>query len=170
MIISSLARLLAEEKSMKRLAVTVNVLLGLLLSYQLAVLIGGRAEEHAIALPDGGLNLAQPSAPQSEKVPLMSLEQVHLFGEPPITKRQNTEAKAPEVRPPLSLRGIVHSTNPRAARAIIAEVNGRDVAYPLGARLAGGMRLTKINYRNVVLLHRGREQVLQLSNKVAPGN
>ena len=164
-----LLRLFGAERSMKRLILAINVMLGLLLGYQLAILMGFEAEEHKMVVPERDASLDRPAVPIADGVSSMSLEQVHVFGEPQAAIRQETVTEAPEVRPTLTLRGIIHSTNKRAARAIITESSGRDVAYPLGARLPGGMRLTEINYRDVVISHRGRQELLHLSNRAAPG-
>lgn len=174
MIADAFVKLLGDEQTMKRLVLAINVILGFLLGYQLTLALGLFGDEPKMALPEQGHSqghsLERQAVPKPHTVTSMSLEQVHLFGQPRLTKRQETVAQAPRVRPKLTLRGIIHSTNLRAGRAIISESNGRDVAYPIGARLPGGMRLTKINSRNVAVSHRGREELLHLSNKMAPGS
>ena len=168
-ISDELLRLLGAGRSMKGLILAINVMLGLLLGYQLVILMGFEAEEQKIVVPEREGSLDRPAVPIADGVSSVPLEQVHLFGEPHAATRQESVAEAPEVRPTLTLRGIIHSTNRRAARAIITESSGRDVAYPLGARLPGGMRLTEINYRDVVISRRGRQELLHLSNRAAPG-
>jgi hypothetical protein len=170
MMAEGLLKLIGDGQSMKRLAFAINVILGLLLGYQLALAIGIFGEKPKMTLPQRGYRLEQHAIPKPDTVTLMSLEEVHLFGQPRLTQRQETGAQVPRVRPKLALRGIIHSTNLRAGRAIIAESDGRDVAYPLGARLPGGMRLTKINYRNVAVSDRGHEKLLHLSNRMASGS
>ncbi|MGC1954097.1 MAG: type II secretion system protein N [Gammaproteobacteria bacterium] len=170
MISPTFLKSLGQERAMKRLALAVNVMLGFLIGHQLTVFFGLVGEEHNLALPAGGASFERLAVARPDAVPSTSLEQLHLFGEPSMAKRQETVMQPPEVRPKLVLRGIIHSTNWRAARAIITEINGRDVAYPLGARLPGGIKLTKINYRNVVVSHRGGEELLYLSNKMTPGS
>ena len=170
MILDAFFKSLGHEWAMKRLALVVNVMLGFLIGHQLTVSFGLVGEENNMALPAREPSFQRLTVANPDQVSPTSLGQVHLFGEPRMTKRQKTVTQSPEVRPKLTLRGIIHSTNWRAARAIITETNGRDVAYPLGARLPGGIKLTRINYRNVVVLHRGREELLHLSNKTAPGS
>lgn len=163
-----LLKLRGDWFSTKTLVAGVNVILGLLLGYQVMALMGVVGDPHALALPIVGPKVQPRAVSEPHKVDAIAPEQLHLFGEPQMVARQETVAAAPEIRPQLTLRGIIHSTNSRAARAIITESDGRDVAYPLGARLPGGRRLTKINYRDVVVSHQGREELLPLAKKVTP--
>lgn len=168
MISVNLFKLPNREQATRRLALAGNVILALLLGHQAGMLMGFFDEKQAVTLPARALNLQPIAAPKPEKNTAVPLEELRLFGDPPTSKRQETETQAPEIRPALKLRGVIHSANSRAARAIITEANGRDVAYPVGARLPGGMRLTKINPRDVVVSYRGREEHLRLSNKMTP--
>jgi type II secretory pathway component PulC len=168
MIAYRLLNLHGDQLSVKRLAGAVNVMLGILLAYQVTALMGFVDDQYEVPLSMDGANAPPRAVQKPDKHTAIAPDQAHLFGEPLAAGRQDAVAEAPEVRPSLILRGIIHSTNTGAARAIITQSDGRDVAYPLGARLPGGRRLSKINYRDVVVSHHGREELLTLSKKVAP--
>ncbi len=168
MIAHRLFNLHGDQLSIKRLTVAVNIMLGLLLVYQVTALVGFGDGQYEVPLSTVGANVPPRAVHRPDEHTAIAPDQAHLFGEPLTGTRQDTVAEAPERRPRLILRGIIHSTNASAARAIITESDGRDVAYPLGAQLPGGRRLNKINYRDVVVSHQGREELLTLSKKVAP--
>lgn len=165
-----------DRRSIRRLTLIGNVLLGLLVGQQIIMLFGflGQRPEGALPAeevprPTGEVSAASLTVSSPNDITSQPLELVQLFGAPPTAQRQEPVRVAPEARLNLTLRGVIHSTNAGTARAIIAESNGRDVAYPLGAWLPGGARLTRINHRNVVVSHSGREELLPLSSKGAPG-
>jgi type II secretory pathway component PulC len=163
MFLEHIARLARHESVSRNVALSINVMLLGVLGYQFAVLASLIGEDKAGALPEPAVASAQVAIPLSTVVTSEALREVRLFGESSQAKRQEAVTEVPEVRPKLVLRGVIHSTDPQGARAIITESNGRDIAYPLGAGLPGGMQLTEIDYRHVVVLYRGREERLHLN-------
>lgn len=162
MLLEPIARLARHESAPRSVALAINGMLLGLLGYQFAVLAGLIGKDRPGALPEPAVASAQVALPLSTVVTPEALQEVRLFGESSQAKRQEAVTEAPEVRPKLVLRGVIHSADSQGARAIITESNGRDIAYPLGARLPGGMQLTEIDYRHVVILYRGHEERLHL--------
>jgi len=108
----------------------------------------------------------QPSvkAGQSQAADISRIGQWHLFGEiqkvsaAPVT--QMTEA--PDTRLNLKLHGLLASSDPIAARAIIADGKGVEEAYAVDQQLPGNAVLREIYADRVILEHRGRLETLRL--------
>ncbi|MGF1613480.1 MAG: type II secretion system protein N [Gammaproteobacteria bacterium] len=170
MFLEHIARLARHESAPRSVAFSINVILLGVLGYQFAMLAGLIGEDKPAALPEPAVAATQAAIPLSTGVTSEALQEMRLFGESSQAKRQEAVTEAPEARPTLVLRGVIHSTDPQGARAIITESNGRDIAYPLGARLPGGMQLTEIDHRHVVVLSRGREERLHLNVRKESGS
>lgn len=92
------------------------------------------------------------------------IAQWHLFGEvkkvAPKPVAEITEA--PDTRLNLKLRGLLASSDPEAARAIIADGKGKEEAYKVGQNLPGNAILREIYADRVILEYRGRLEALRL--------
>lgn len=108
---------------------------------------------------------AHPSkAGQSHKTDISRIAQWHLFGEiqkaAPKPVAQVTEA--PDTQLNLKLRGLLASSDPVTARAIIADGKGVEEAYKVGEKLPGNAVLREIYADRVILEYRGRLEALRL--------
>jgi len=90
--------------------------------------------------------------------------QWHLFGEiqkvSSVPVAQMTEA--PDTRLNLKLHGLLASSDPVEARAIIADGKGVEEAYAIDQKLPGNAVLREIYADRVILEHRGRLETLRL--------
>lgn len=103
-------------------------------------------------------------AGQSPDADIRRIAQWHLFGDikkvAPKPIAQVTEA--PDTRLNLKLRGLLASSDPEAARAIIADGKGVEEAYAVGQNLPGNAVLREIYADRVILEYRGRLEALRL--------
>ncbi|ROR29578.1 type II secretion system protein GspC [Inmirania thermothiophila] len=93
----------------------------------------------------------------------------HLMGEAPPAAAPAGPAQAP---PPatalrLTLRGVLASGDPAAARAIIADASGEEAPYAPGARLPGDAVLEAVGPDHVLLRRGGRLERLVLAEPEA---
>jgi len=96
----------------------------------------------------------------------------HLFGElqkaapkPAVT----TMTEAPDTSLNLKLSGVLASSDPRMARAIIADAKGKEDAYAVGEGLPGNAVLREIYADRVILEYRGRLETLRLPKEPSKG-
>lgn len=104
------------------------------------------------------------AAGQSRAADIRSIAQWHLFGDvikvAPKPVAQVTEA--PDTRLNLKLRGLLASSDPVMARAIIADGKGVEEAYKVDQKLPGNAVLREIYADRVILEYRGRLEALRL--------
>ncbi|MDT8385340.1 MAG: type II secretion system protein GspC [Gammaproteobacteria bacterium] len=107
---------------------------------------------------------ASPSAGKSTPANSAQISQWHLFGDAsqvvaaPIAK----VVDAPDTQLNLKLLGVLASSDPVAARAIIADGKGIEEAYAIDASLPGNAVLREIYVDRVILEYRGRMETLRL--------
>lgn len=93
----------------------------------------------------------------------VSLSTLHLFGEVDKTAPvvQQTVV-APETNLKLTLRGVLASSSPATARAIIGDASNNEKLYSVGDDLPGGARLKEVYNDRVILERAGRLETLRL--------
>lgn len=160
-----MARLVAVGMD-KRLPLLVLLLLIILLAQSLAQLtwqVLPSQSSEPMLLPRTSLQstakVAQPRASDINRI-----AQWHLFGEiqkvASVPMAQMTEA--PDTRLNLKLHGLLASSDPSEARAIIADGKGMEEAYAIDEELPGNAVLREIYVDRVILEHRGRLETLRL--------
>ncbi len=73
-----------------------------------------------------------------------------------------TGAPIPETALNLQLRGVVASSDPKSASAIIADAAGKEGFFRVGDELPGGAVLSEVHPRHIVLSRGGRFETLAL--------
>lgn len=159
------AVVVANGELPKRLPVLVNIGLVAALVYSLIQLLGFALKQTDVLLLDTSSTVTPTSVADSEVLDVGSIISLNLFGQASAPRHQGTAQEVPEAWPELLLRGVVHSENLAAARAIIAQPGGRDIAYGVGAQLPDGIQLAEIHRDRVFLSQHGRLQVLYLKEK-----
>jgi len=150
----------------KRLPLLVMLLLIALLAQSLAQLtwqvLPGQPPE-PLSIP-GTVLQSNAKVNQSRASDIGRISQWHLFGEiqkvSSVPLAQMTEA--PDTRLNLKLHGLLASSDPVAARAIIADGKGEEEAYAVDQKLPGNAVLREIYVDRVILEHRGRLETLRL--------
>ncbi|MFQ5469885.1 MAG: type II secretion system protein GspC [Gammaproteobacteria bacterium] len=156
--------LLSQDPLIKRATLVVNGLLLILLSYYLAELTWKMipAEKQAAPLPVVAETGRQAVSPTASKT--WNIAKWHLFGQPsaqkPVSIPVNQEIT--ETKLNLVLRGIVASDDPNGGGAIIAQPNGSERFYKVGARLPGNAELKEIHPDKVILQRNNRLEALKL--------
>jgi len=145
----------------RRLAGATNLLLVLAIAYLLAGLTWQVIPAPPVPAPatpgQGASPVAGHSAPKTSAIAAW-----HLFGEPQVNAQQAQPIEAPETHLNLVLRGVLASDDQAHARAIIAEPDGNENYYAIGAALPGGAKLTRIYPDRVLLKRNGRYETLHL--------
>lgn len=158
---------LGAMKIDRRLPVVATVLMVLLLAQSLAMLTWEllpqpEVEEKNTAFVSG--NSSTSDRGRKYKNQINQISQWHLFGEAqrkaPVTETKVIEA--PDTRLNLKLRGVLASSDPEAARAIIADGKGVEDSYGVGKNLPGNAVLREIYADRVILEYRGRLETLRL--------
>lgn len=157
----------------KRLPVLVVLLLIVLFAQSLAqltweLLPSEPQEPLRIPARVGGVS---PSAGPSGRSEIAQISRWHLFGDAqkvvaePVAK----VIDAPDTRLNLKLLGLLASSDPVAARAIIAGGKGDEEAYAVGDNLPGNAVLREIYADRVILEYRGRMETLRLPKDIPAG-
>ncbi len=160
-----MARLLAVGTD-KRLPLLVLLLLIMLLAQSFAQMTWQMLPSQAPKpLPMSNLSSqfgAKTGQPRASDI--SRIGQWHLFGEiqkiASVPVAQTTEA--PDTRLNLKLHGLLASSDPVEARAIIADGKGAEDAYAVDQTLPGNAVLREIYADRVILEHRGRLETLRL--------
>lgn len=150
----------------KRLPVWVMLLLAVVLAQSLAQLTWALlpSQPQPVLVIPMSADSASPSMGASSAANIAQISQWHLFGNAksvaakPVAK----VTEAPDTRLNLKLRGLLASTDPVAARAIIADGKGVEEAYAVGDKLPGNAVLREIYADRVILEYRGRMETLRL--------
>lgn len=90
----------------------------------------------------------------------------HLFGEPPQEVAAPLPADLPETSLKLTLRGLIASTDPAEARAIVADPAGKENFYRVGDTLPGNAELTEIHADRIVIRRGARHETLKLPKQL----
>ncbi len=151
----------------RRLAALVTLALVLLLAQALAsltwTLLPVAEEGVGVTIPTGAAP-APVARPASARASALAIERLHLFGEAQkaAPKPVARVVDAPDTRLNLKLRGVMASSNPAIARAIIADGKGREDAYAVDDQLPGNAVLKEIHADRIILEYRGRLETLRL--------
>ena len=162
---SFLPRLAAVSQD-KRLPVLVLLLLIMLFAQSLAqitwALLPGEPPEPLLVATRVGS--ASQQVVKSGRTDITRISQWHLFGDAKkvFAKPVAKVIDAPDTRLNLKLRGVLASSDPVAARAIIAGGKGAEDAYAVGDNLPGKAVLREIYADRVILEYRGRMETLRL--------
>ncbi|MCF6337561.1 MAG: type II secretion system protein GspC [Gammaproteobacteria bacterium] len=157
---------LAAVGTDKRLPLLVLLLLVVLLAQSLAQLtwqVLPSQSSEPLLLPRASFQ-SNAKAAQPRASDINRIGQWHLFGEiqkvSSVPMAQMTEA--PDTRLNLQLHGLLASSDPAEARAIIADGKGVEEAYAIDQKLPGNAVLREIYADRVILEHRGRLETLRL--------
>ena len=158
----------------RRLSVLVTLLLTLLVANALARLtwmLLPAPQQTAMATLPAVKSPARGASAAPAKVSVSRIEQLHLFGEaaksPPKTVAKVVDA--PDTRLNLKLHGVLASSDPANARAIIADGKGMEDAYAVEDKLPGNAVLKEIYADRIILEYRGRLETLRLPKQVDKG-
>ena len=161
----ALSRIFAQAGQNKALVISVNLLLILGVSYQLADLswrLLPRVEQATMPLPRADVSVRQQQTP-------LNVARWHLFGKEQTQPQQASKAVTiPETRLKLILRGVVSGSYDSLSGAIIADPSGKQSFYPLGADLPGGAVLKEVHQRHIVLMRNGSLETLRLPSDELP--
>ncbi len=90
----------------------------------------------------------------------------HLLGSSQVEAVSAGNAPIPETALNLQLRGVVASSNPKTASAIIADPAGKEEYFQIGDQLPGGAVLHEVHPQHIVLSRGGRFETLVLPQAV----
>lgn len=136
-------------------------------------------------LPSPPPAVAPPAAPQvattsasaansSAVKDYTALTNLHLFGEykaPAVEPTQTVEAPPPvETQLRLNLLGILYDDTPEHARAMIANEQGEEESYGVGAQVVPGAKIEEIHQDHIIISRGGKREILKLpEDKFAEG-
>ncbi len=147
-----------------RLAPVITTLSVVLLAYSAAQLTWMIVPLPAVQTPPPVA--AAPVASMPDRVDALSLgRQIvarHLFGQVQTALPDQDAVAIPETQLRLVLRGVMASTDPRTATAIVADPSGKEDFYTVGAALPGGATLKEVHAQHIVLSRGGRFETLRL--------
>lgn len=153
----------------------VALLLGVWLLYRMATLVWQIVPTPEVPGAPAEAVSATQSAAEQPRLNITEIVNWHLFGTS--TAPAGTAAAvggsapidAPETHLNLVLRGVLSSDDPKEARAIIAEPNGTENFFRVGAALPGGAELKEIYADRIILLRAGRHETLRLPREAMEG-
>ncbi|MEJ2686042.1 MAG: type II secretion system protein GspC [Gammaproteobacteria bacterium] len=152
---------LLQGRGVERFAGAVNLLLVLWAAYLLAQLTWRVVP--APATPEPRTRVQASVIAGAKTTQAAPIAQWHLFGEAAASAAASSQPiNAPETHLNLVLRGVLSSSDVAHARAIIADPNGNENYYAVGAELPGGAELTRIYPDRVILRRNGRYETLKL--------
>ena len=151
----------------KRLPVLVMLLLTAFLAQSLALItweLLPQQTQEPLQVPVSVGRDAISSAGPSSQDDIARISQWHLFGDVKkvIAAPVAQVVDAPDTQLNLKLHGLLSSTDPVAARAIIADSKGNEEAYAVNDNLPGKAILREIYADRVILEYRGRLETLRL--------
>jgi general secretion pathway protein C len=145
------------------LRAAIHVVLILLLTYSLAQMSWQLlpAPGQAPLLPTP-VSAAKKSASSGNGMQSHQIAGWHLFGEAVVEALAPRPAELPETNLKLTLRGLLASTIPAEARAIVADPSGKENFYKIGDKLPGNAELSEIHSDRIVIQRGGRYETLKL--------
>lgn len=151
-----------RPEMLARLAAPVNILLIILLAYELAGLTW-RLLPPPPPLPTAvEASVAEPEAsPDSVAADYAAIAGWHLFGQAS-TAAPEPLAQAPETKLNLKLIGIYYAESDGLSRAIIAAGGGKAAIYSPGDKLQGGIEVAQIHEDYVLIARQGGLEKLSL--------
>ncbi len=152
-----------QQPSPRVRALVVLVLI-LLLSYSLAQLSWRLLPEPELPalLPVMHLSGKQAASSMGGSSLAQQIPQWHLFGEVTREVVAPQPVDLPETNLKLTLRGLIASTDPDEARAIVADASGKEDFYRIGDKLPGNAELDEIHVDRIVIKRGGRYETLKL--------
>jgi len=150
------------------LKIAINLLLVLLLSYQLAQLTWRfTAPDEAVTISRVASTTTSRESDSGVTTTAHRIAALHLFGTTSSAPTAPTATiEAPPTRLNLTLRGLLASAIPEQARAIIA-ADGKERLYATGDALPGGASVKEIHTDHVILERAGRLETLGLPKERA---
>jgi general secretion pathway protein C len=102
--------------------------------------------------------------PVRKAVPETSISQWSLFGKVEVAPVPQVDVpiEVPETRLNLTLLGVIASSSPATAKAIISDPSGNEEYYSVGMAVPGGATLEEIHTDHVMLKRNNRLEVLRL--------
>ena len=146
-----------------RIRALVHLLLILLLTYSLAQLtwrllpVVEQPELLPVKAETSKLTSMSETTGLAQQIPLW-----HLFGEVAKEVIAPKPVDLPETNLKLTLRGLIASTDPNEARAIVADPSGKENFYKIGDKLPGNAELSEIHADRIVIQRGGRYETLKL--------
>jgi len=161
----------------KRLPGLVTLLVLVLLTHSLAALtwrfVPAPVISEGILTNVGRPTLQQRAVNNVEKAVAQNIAGWNLFGKVEVKKPEPLPVakveSAPDTSLNLKLRGVFAASNPRHARAIIADARNEEDSYAVGDTLPGGAVLHQVFADKVILEHNGQLETLRLPLEDAPG-
>ncbi len=90
----------------------------------------------------------------------------HLFGQAQAMAGVRSAAPIPETQLQLVLRGVMASSDPKTATAIVADPSGKEDFYTVGKTLPGGAILEEVHAQYIILSRGGRFETLRLPKNI----
>lgn len=150
---------LLRHRAAKPVALALDVVLAALIVWLLSRFVW-LALGAGPAIPAAPAAVAQPLA---SAAPGESLARWHLFGNPvPLADSRAVVRDAPDTALKLTLRGIFSQDDRKAGHAIIADENGNEQTYRVGAEVASGVVVDSIETDRVMLSRDGALETLRL--------
>lgn len=165
----ALLQRLQQPLFITRAVTTTNVVLVLLLAYSLARLTWLMFPPVFQELPPAPAT--RPSAASVAQIGAAATKDIaqwHMFGTLDLSAPAPVKQEIVETNLQLELRGILASSDPNFARAIVSEPAREENFYAVGASLPGGAILKEIFDDHIVLLRAGRLETLKLPKDRAP--
>lgn len=151
----------------------VALVLGVWLLYRMATLVWQIVPAPELPEPPAEAVSAVSGAAERPRLNVTEVVNWHLFGAStapaPTAGGETAPIDAPETRLNLVLRGVLSSDDPKEARAIIAEPNGTENFFSVGAALPGGAELKEIYADRIILMRAGRHETLRLPREAMDG-
>jgi len=86
----------------------------------------------------------------------------HLFGQAQAESAPTNKTAIPETSLRLTLRGVMASSDPNTATAIVADPGGKEDFYTVGQDMPGGAVLKEVHAQHIVISRGGRFETLRL--------
>lgn len=151
----------------------VALVLGVWLLYRMATLVWQFVPAPELPEPPAEAVATTPTAAARPRLNITEIVDWHLFGTStaPASAAGGGTAPidAPETQLNLILRGVLSSDDPKEAHAIIAEPNGTENFFRVGAALPGGAELKEIYADRIILMRAGRHETLRLPREGVEG-
>lgn len=165
-VISGKSLLTFCQQPSPRIKGLVLLVLILMLSYSLAQFSWRLLSSPVLAplLPAKSVNSKPPGSNGSVSSSGLAqqIPKWHLFGEFKQEEVVPEPVDLPETNLKLVLKGLIASTDPDEARAIVADPSGKENFYKIGDKLPGNAELDEIHIDRIVIKRRGRYETLKL--------
>src|SRR5579864_2812776 len=140
-------------------------LLALALAVQAALIVTDLARDSRRGAPSSQTAASLMRASRAHGLELTSITNAHLFGAPPRTAQDGSNA--PQTSMPLVLTGIIAGNDPQNGLAIVGENVQSAKVYAVGDNIPGGAKLHSVYSDRVVIDRNGQLESLALPHQVA---